>query len=89
MKTLLTDIEILRDLLSYDTEELKFLTFYERCEIHRNIAQIMKYQKVSFSDKMQSKLIEKVIEIRNSMWKRPNICWEENLRGEIVKIRLN
>jgi hypothetical protein len=83
---ILTDVKILHNLLSYDTEEIKFLTLYERCEIHQNIARLMKRQKITFSDKLQSKLIEKVLEIRKHGWKYTPKKWVDN-NGILTLVR--
>ncbi|PQL89610.1 hypothetical protein [Apibacter sp. wkB309] len=86
---LLANIEILRDLLSYDTEEKKFLNLAERCEIHRNIGKITRCQPPSFPLSLQEKLITKLLEIRRTEWKRPTMHWEENHFGQKVKIKIN
>jgi hypothetical protein len=48
----------------------------------------MREQKIDFSNKLRDKLIEKMVKIRKSNWKRPQMRWEIDNYGEIVKVRL-
>ncbi|TWP23502.1 hypothetical protein ETU10_07200 [Apibacter muscae] len=79
------DIHNLRDLLSYDSEEVRFLTFDQRCEIQRNISNLINKRPLEFSKELEQKIIEKLGEIRINEWIRPSFRYiEEN--GEIKKI---
>ncbi|TWP31258.1 hypothetical protein ETU08_01900 [Apibacter muscae] len=78
------DIHDLRDLLSYDSEEVRFLTFDQRCEIQRNISNIVNKKPLKFSEELEQKIIENLAKIRINEWTRPSIRYVEE-DGTLIK----
>ncbi|TWP30538.1 hypothetical protein ETU09_00625 [Apibacter muscae] len=78
------DIHNLRDLLSYDSEEVHFLTFDQRCEIQRNISNLINKIPLEFSEELEQKIIENLAKIRINEWTRPSIRYVEE-DGALIK----
>lgn len=81
--------EYLIELLTYDSEEERFLNFDDRCLIHKEIARQLKgYKPTDFKDDLQDLLIIQSVKIKQSGWIRPEIRYiEEN--ENLKKIQLN
>lgn len=81
--------EYLIELLTYDSEEKRFLSLENRCLIHKEITRQLNGKKPSdFKDELQKLLIIQSVEIKESRWVCPEIRYiEEN--GIIKKRILN
>lgn len=80
----------LLNILTFDSEECRILTLYERCLIHKEIArQAHGLPPKDFeSDQLQELVLTGCIKIRQSGWVRPIYRYYED-NGQIKKEKTN
>ena len=81
--------EQLLNILAFDSEEYRILTFEERCIIHKERArQAHGFPPNDFDPELHKLLIKTCVDIRQRGWTRPNYWYFEET-GQIKKRKLN